>query len=89
MNRFVSILLPFTLRGCQRVAQIDVPFVHREGVAPASFHLGRFGIRICETVAAMRNGALHQIDPLPGAQTVQLGAQPIPVKWNIQGLRRQ
>ena len=59
-RRLVAVLLPITLRGIERTPQINVPFVHCEGVAPASFHLGSVGFRICEPVTSVRDGAFDQ-----------------------------
>ena len=59
--------VPLSLCSFKRLAQIDVPFVHSEGVAPANFHLGPFGVRIRELVAPVCNGALDQIKDPPGA----------------------
>ena len=57
----------------ERLLQADLPLMQREGVAPANFHLGPRGIRLCETIASMRNGALDKVDDLAEARSRSIG----------------
>ena len=76
-----------SLDGCfERLLQADLPLMQREGVAPANFHLGPRGFRLCETIASMRNGALNKVYDLVEARTAQLGAQTCAVKIIIHSL---
>lgn len=58
---FVAILMPSTLRAFERRLQPDLPFMQREGVAPASFHLGVPGIGLGEPVAFVRHRTIDEI----------------------------
>ncbi len=79
-----------SLDGCfERLLQADLPLMQREGVAPANFHLGPRGFRLCETIASMRNGALDKVYDLAEARHAQLGAQTCAVKIIIHSLVRQ
>ena len=70
----------------ERLLQADLPLMQREGVAPANFHLGPRGIGLCETIASMRNRALHKVDNLAEARYAQLGAYAGAVKSIFLGL---
>ncbi len=72
----------------ERLLQADLPLMQREGVAPANFHLGPRGIRLSETIASMRNGALHKVDYPVEARDVQLGAYGGAVKCIFERMHR-
>ncbi len=74
-QRVLGAVPVISLDGCfERLLQADLPLMQREGVAPASFHLSLRGFRLCETIASMRNGALHKVYHLAEARSAQLGA---------------
>jgi len=72
--------MPSSFRAFERRLDPDLPFMQREGVAPANFHLGVPGIGLGEPVASVRYRTISEIkDPAkPGLN--QMGSQPTGVK---------
>jgi hypothetical protein len=81
---FVAILMPSTLRDFERRLQPDLPFVQREGVAPASFHLSVPGLGLGEPVAFVRYRTIDEVDDPPEPGLNQMGAQVCGVKGIVK-----
>lgn len=76
----VAVLVPSLLRGAERRHETNLPFVQREGVAPASFHLGVPGIGLGEPVTSVGGGLVDDFEDPGHSRPAQMGAQRLAVK---------
>lgn len=81
--------MPGALGRVERVPHPDLTDMQREGVAPASFHLGAFGFGLRESIAAVHGNALDKVHNLAEPNFAQLGAQCVSVKCDSAGLDRE
>ena len=72
--------MPSLLSRLERSLKSHVPFVHREGVAPAIFHLGAPGVGLSKSIALVRNRAFDKGQGLAYARFVQVGSKSLRVK---------
>jgi hypothetical protein len=84
---FAAIFMPSPLRAFERRLQPDLPFVQREGVAPASFHLSVPGPGFGEPVTSMRDRTIDEVEDRAVSMLDQMGSQPRAVKGIVDGYR--
>jgi hypothetical protein len=74
VSLFTAIFVPSLLCRLEGPFQPELPFVHREGVAPAIFHLGARGLGLSEPIALMRNSTLDKAQRFADRAFAQVGS---------------
>ena len=83
---FRAVVVPRPFSSFEGPLQTDLPVMKREGVAPASIHLGIRGIGLCKPIALVSNRALEKGQNPSQARIFQLGGEARAVKGIVGGM---